>query len=86
MRGSAWHHGVRPELAYRRPVGTPGTTDALSAALAEADRLRAEVVRLHARVQVLEEALAAAYPAPVAPRLRGLASLINNDSRQAQQA
>ena len=60
---------------------------ALAAARAEADQLRAEVVRLHARVQVLEEALAAMQPMqPVAPRLRGLASLIPSDSRQAQQA
>jgi hypothetical protein len=66
-------------------VETTGTTDALSAALAEVDRLRAEVVRLHARVQVLEEA-AAVRSAPAAPRLRGLASLINNDDRQALQA
>jgi hypothetical protein len=58
----------------------------LLAARAEADRLRAEVVRLHARVQVLEEALALSHPAPVAPRLRGLASLINSDNRQAQEA
>ena len=62
-----------------------GEAPELLAARAEADRLRAEVVRLHARVQVLEEALALAHPAPVAPRLRGLASLINSDSRQAQQ-
>jgi len=59
---------------------------ALAAARAEADQLRAEVVRLHARVQVLEEALAAVQPVAVAPRLRGLASLIPSDSRQAQQA
>jgi hypothetical protein len=61
-------------------------TQALAAARAESDRLRAEVVRLHARVQVLEEALAASQAGPVAPRLRGLASLINSDGRQAQQA
>ena len=60
--------------------------EALAAALAEADRLRAEVVRLHARVQLLEEALAATQPVAVAPRLRGLASLIPGESRQARQA
>ena len=64
---------------------TSGPADALSAALAEVDRLRAEVVRLHAKVQLLEDA-AAARSAPATPRLRGLASLINNDDRQALQA
>jgi hypothetical protein len=66
-------------------VETTGTTEALAAALAEVDRLRAEVVRLHARLQVLEEA-AATRSAPAAPRLRGLASLINSDQREALQA
>jgi len=67
-------------------VGTSAAGDALSAALAEVERLRTEVVRLHTRVLVLEEELAAAQVAPAAPRLRGLASLINSDGRQAQQA
>jgi hypothetical protein len=44
----------------------------LRAALAEVDRLQAEVVRLQARLELLE---AAAVPA--APRRRGLASLID---------
>ena len=59
--------------------------DPLAVALAEVDRLRAEVVRLHARVQVLEEA-AALRTATASPRLRGLASLINNDGVQAREA
>jgi hypothetical protein len=59
--------------------------DPLAVALAEVDRLRAEVVRLHARVQVLEEA-AALRTAMSGPRLRGLASLINNDGVHAREA
>ncbi len=45
--------------------------EARRAALTEVESLRAEVVRLHARLQVLEEAVLSAPP-----RLRGLASLL----------
>lgn len=50
----------------------------LRAALAEVDRLQAEVVRLQARLDVLEAAAA-----PVLPRRRGLASLIDSGSATA---
>jgi hypothetical protein len=52
------------------------------AALAEVERLRAEVVRLHARVHVLEDAEAAR----ALPRRRGLASLINAEPDEARRA
>jgi hypothetical protein len=51
-------------------------------ALAEVERLRAEVVRLHARVQVLEDAEAAR----ALPRRRGLGSLIHADPDEARHA
>jgi hypothetical protein len=56
-------------------------TPAHRAALEEVERLRAEVVRLHARVQVLVEA--EATRSGVLPRRRGLASLINNAGARA---
>jgi hypothetical protein len=51
-------------------------------ALAEVERLRAEVVRLHTRVQVLEEAEAAR----ALTRRRGLASLIHAEPDEARPA
>jgi hypothetical protein len=56
--------------------------DGRRAALVEVERLRAEVVRLHARVQVLEEAEAAR----TLPRRRGLSSLIHADPDEARPA
>lgn len=59
--------------------GRPSTGAQLRAALAEVDRLQAEVVRLQARLDVLETSAQAALQTtlPGRPRRRGLASLID---------
>jgi hypothetical protein len=75
---TAWQRRYRPASHYRRPVPKTSSTETAALrqerdrALAEVQRLQEQLVRLQARVEVLE---AERVPAP--QRLRGLASLLD---------
>ena len=76
---AAWQRRCQRSPHYRRPVPNSSPAAELAAlrqerdrALAEVQRLQEELVRLQARVHVLE---AERVPAP--QRLRGLASLLD---------
>lgn len=72
-------HSYRRGVSARSkaPVGAE-----LRAALAEVDRLQAEVVRLQTRLELLEAAAAAVpvTPTGATPRRRGLASLFETEA------
>ena len=76
--GAAWQRWYRPASHYRRPVPKPSSAETAALrqerdrALAEVQRLQEELVRLQARVEVLE-----AERVPTPQRLRGLASLLD---------